>query len=301
MSDLNVVYYGSCWPTNIGNSFVNLGAIYSIKAAIGNGGKVFHFGGMSSYLFSINKKPKNTLSVGQMLECDYIVIGGMAMCVDNFQTQEVVLRQFIKKGAKIIVAGGGASRYDDWEVEQVCRWMKRIPIHGFISRDKYSFEKYGDFASHSYDGIDSALFISDCIRPISLSLPEFNVMNFDKRSEPHIDHGTRLVIRTHHSCWPTQTKRNYFKYQNTLISDLPSDYLSLYAQVSTTYSDRVHACLPTLAYGNRAMLFGKNVPRIRMFDRIGASKILEKPVDIDIDKIKREKADQIQFLKRILI
>jgi hypothetical protein len=301
MSKIRVLYYGSCWPTNIGNSFVNLGAIYSLKAALNDRGKVFHFGGMSSYLFSVNARPKNTLPVGDMIKCDYVVIAGMAMCEDNFQTQKVVLQQFIKNGARIIIAGGGASRYDDDEVKKVREWMKKIPIYGFISRDEYSYKNYADHATHSYNGIDSALFISDYFNPPEVSIPDFVITNFDHIPEPRIKTNVRLIIRIHHSCWPTDFRSEYFRYSNTLISDLPSDYLTLYAHTKATYSDRVHACLVTLAYGNKAMFFDKSSPRLRMFRRIGAVGIDEQPVAIDMKQLSEEKESQVKFLRSILV
>ena len=52
MRKIKVLFYGSCWPTNIGNAFCNLGAIQTLKMALENDGEVFHAGGMSNYLFS---------------------------------------------------------------------------------------------------------------------------------------------------------------------------------------------------------------------------------------------------------
>ncbi|MBN1638103.1 MAG: polysaccharide pyruvyl transferase family protein [Ignavibacteriales bacterium] len=301
MIKLRICYYGSCWPTNIGNSFVNLGAIHSLKSAISGKGKVFHFGGMSSYLFTISGKSRNTLPIGEVFKCDYIVIGGMTMCEDNFKTQEIILKQFIKNNAKIIIAGGGAEKYDDKEVKAVRKWMKKIPIYGFISRDEYTYKKYADLAIHSFNGVDSAMFISDFYKPPKLNLSTFAIFNFDKLPEPRVRADVKLIFRTHHSCWPPNFKKEYFDSPNTLISDLPSDYLNLYANTKITYSDRVHACLATLAYGNEAMFFGKNSPRILMFQRIGAAKIIDQPVKLDIKTLSKEKKMQINFLKEILI
>jgi len=285
----------------MGNSFVNLGAIYSLKEALNNRGEVFHFGGISSYLFSINSRPENTLPVGDVIESDYVVIAGMAMSNENFKTQEVVLKKFEKKGAKVIIAGGGGAKYDNVEVKKVREWMRKIPIYGFISRDEYSYQKYEDLATHSYDGIDSALFISDFFHPPELRISNFIVMNFDHSPEPKIRTDARLIIRTHHSCVPTKLRSEYVKYPNTLISDLPSDYLTLYAHAKITYSDRIHACLPTLSYGNQAMFFGKNSPRLRIFRRIGATEIVERPIEIDMKQISEEKKTQVKFLRSILV
>ena len=47
---MRVVFYGSCWHTNLANAFVNLGALAALRAALGERAEVVHVGGMSSYL-----------------------------------------------------------------------------------------------------------------------------------------------------------------------------------------------------------------------------------------------------------
>ena len=48
------------------------------------------------------------------------------------------------------------------------------------------------------------------------------------------------------------------------------------------------------------MLFGDKVPRLAMFERVGAGKILEKPELLDQEKLRRDKMRQIDFLGRVL-
>lgn len=302
MRKVRVVFHGSCWPTNIGNAFLGIGAIHSLKAALGEDGDVFCVGGMSGYLFKREGKLANSLPLQDIIDCDYLVHSGMAMCYEVLMSNLQVYQRYAKRGTKIIFAGVGASRYTDQEVEMVREVMKQFPTYALISRDRYTFEKYGDLAKHSYDGIDNAFFISDCFQPTPLNLPEFDVMNFDSLKEPHIDHGERLVVRTHHGCCPSSLKREYFKHPYTLISDLPSDYLSLYAQAKMTYSDRVHACVPALAFGNSArMYFREGDERNYMFERVGVYGLQKMPVRLNTERIAREKNEQIRFLRTILL
>ncbi len=301
MRKFKVVFHGSCWPTNIGNSFVNLGAIYSLKSALGIHGDVFHVGGMSNYLFNIKGKLDNSLNIGEVVDCDYLVHAGMTMCDEHLIASVPVYQQYANRGTKIIFAGGGAFKYNEEEVKIVRDALKKFPVYGLISRDRYAFEKYGDLAQHSYDGIDSALFIADCVQPVPLDVPEFDVMTFDQLKEPDIKHEEQLVFRTHHTCWPNWIRPEYFENPKTLISDLPSDYLALYKQAKVTYSDRVHACIAALAFGNKAMYFSKNSPRIRMFNRIGVPDILKMPVQLDMEQLKKEKEEQVAFLRRIMM
>jgi hypothetical protein len=342
---IRILYYGSCWPTNIGNAFVNLGAINTIRRACGERVEIHHFGGMSSYLFNVQGQDRNTLTIAEWTRFDYVVIGGMTQCVDNFEAAERNLKGFLEKGAKLIIAGGGGWLYDDNEIRAVRDWMKRQPIAIFISRDRHSYENYGDLAGHSHDGIDSAFFISEGFTPIPMEDRNFLVINFDKFPEPDVlnspprdmvastpaanrpdpgllrrikrnltgtakpaapmptptpvDARGRRVIRTHHS--PMWTKDDQFLMPNTLISDLPSDYLSLYAQASEVHSDRVHACIATLSFGNPARYYVEGEPRLRMFDRLGVGEIIRGLVRLEPERLRREKDAQVQFLSKALL
>jgi hypothetical protein len=341
---IKVLFYGSCWTTNIGNAFVNLGAIHALTEALGDRGEVYHFGGMSSYLFSRHGKTGNNLSLAKLARFDYIVNAGMTQCVEHCQVAERLCRQFGSDGAKLILLGSGAGRYRQDEADDVRRMMKNIPLHAFASRDTYSFEKYGDLAPYSHDGIDCAFFAADFHRPIPLDVTGYNVLCFDSYQEPslvnagslppdpdegqgaapaaprvsllrrlqgargkqaplppvdELDMNGRLVLRTHHSTWSHALPPRYFASPDCMVSDLPGDYLSLYAQADTVYADRVHACIPALAYGNKAMLVKQGEPRVQMFARVGAPNITGGPVRIDAAKLRSDKEALVSFLREV--
>ena len=128
-ADRKILYYGSCWPTNIGNSFVNLGAIQSIKMALSEDADILHFGGFSSYLFTSKGRRGNCLQIGDLIPCDYLVMAGMTMCNNHFESQYEILKQFEERNVKIIILGGGADKYDTQEIKKVRKWMKKIKIH----------------------------------------------------------------------------------------------------------------------------------------------------------------------------
>jgi hypothetical protein len=346
-----ILVFGSCWPTNIGNAFVHIGIINSMKEALGSSAEIHHFGAMSSYLFWTNNSLNNNLNIGEIATFDYVVVGGMTQCEGYFESIEPTLNALVKNGTKIIIAGGGAGHYSPQEVIAVREWMKKIPIAAFISRDEYSFENYADLATSSFNGLDSAFFVSDGFCPLPLNISGFNIINFDFFQEPglvnagkqlnvpnnnskevnvskpsskteilqkffsnsdkqhklpeldipYLDMEGRKVIRTHHAPWPTFSIPNQFEKNDTLISDLPSDYLTLYSQAETVYSDRIHACVVTLALGNKAMLFGRDNPRIKMFERIGAGEILKNPVKADQTHLAQLKSAQINFLRSTIV
>ena len=69
---------------------------------------------------------------------DYVVMGGMTQSGDHLAAAERNLRGFLDRGARIVIAGGGADRYDDAEVVDVRARMRDLPVHCFVSRDTYS-------------------------------------------------------------------------------------------------------------------------------------------------------------------
>lgn len=119
----------------------------------------------------------------------------------------------------------------------------------------------------------------------------------DRRNLPH-KIGKYEVIRPEHRYHPYVGWKIY-KYPNAVASDEPFTFFSLYAATRLTLSDRVHACVVTLAYGNPAMLF-TSTPRARLFDRLGLGEIRTKPVILDPSLLERERNNEIDFLATAL-
>ncbi|MBQ6272103.1 MAG: polysaccharide pyruvyl transferase family protein [Clostridiales bacterium] len=107
-----------------------------------------------------------------------------------------------------------------------------------------------------------------------------------------------MVIRTDHRFHP-HFRRKIYEQPNSFCADIPYGYLNIYANSELTMSDRVHACAVTLAYGHSAMLFAKT-DRNGLLKRVGAEGITKKPVQIDMDFLDKEKAEQISWLSEIL-
>jgi hypothetical protein len=86
-----------------------------------------------------------------------------------------------------------------------------------------------------------------------------------------------------------------------MVSENPLDYLFLYNNVKETYTDRVHACIPTLSFGNKAQLFSDS-PRIALFEnvKLDLNEMKSRPVQIDKDVLQSLQNKQIEFLRHIL-
>ena len=313
---IKIVYFGGGWSTNIGNSFIDLGSIQSLKMACPN--SIIYFASeMPKWLFYSKGKDFNkAFEVASAIKADCAVVSGMMLCDEFIKLYESTISKLIKNNVKVIINGGGGSTYTQKEIDNVRNFLKRYPLYAFISRDKRAFENYNDLAEHSYNGIDCAFFLSDYFTPAKLNLPDFVVFNFDeskiykflksvknksvfkKTQIQNLKINDKLIIRTHHSSWPNILKKD-FNESNTLISDIPDDYLHLYANTKATYSDRVHACIATLSFDNPAMLFSQT-PRALLFDKIGANTIREKLTYPEVKKIQKEKSKQITFLSEVI-
>lgn len=103
------------------------------------------------------------------------------------------------------------------------------------------------------------------------------------------------VLRTDHRFSP-MVKAKVYKYPNSFCADTPETYANIYANAELTLSDRVHACAIALAYGNYAYLFAKT-NRSALLTRVGAKKITNEPVNIDLQKLSIEKINLINWLK----
>ena len=104
----------------------------------------------------------------------------------------------------------------------------------------------------------------------------------------------KLIVRTDHRYNPFLMKKNY-RASNIYSGDVPYSYLNIYANADLTISNRVHACVATVAYGNPAMLFTRS-PRAYLLKRLGLDKIKDEPQRVDLAFLSDEKAKLIAWL-----
>ncbi len=312
----NIIYLGSGWATNIGNAFIDLGALYSLKTVCTDAA-VHVDSPMPRWLFSsAGKDIKNALVMAEWIPADYVVVSGMALCEEFFVSYGSTIKKLQQRGTRFVINGGGGARYTKQEVRNVRAFLKDCPPYAFISRDTESFKNYRDLAEHAYDGIDCGFFVSDCFSPAELSLPQYVVFNFDTppwkallkslrdRTFPWglrvkvPETGDALIVRTYHSCWEGLSGSKG-KYPYTFISDTPEGYLNLYANTQATYTDRVHAAVATLAFGKPAKLFSLT-PRRFILHRVGALGIANELTYPDGVRIQEEKQKHLAFLRNVL-
>ncbi len=103
------------------------------------------------------------------------------------------------------------------------------------------------------------------------------------------------IVRPEHRFNPHVTWKIY-RHPNAIASDEPFTYFTVYAGAELTISDRVHACVATLAYGKPAMLMHPT-PRAYLFERLGLEAIRERPVTLDQNLLRSEQESELDFLR----
>jgi hypothetical protein len=104
-----------------------------------------------------------------------------------------------------------------------------------------------------------------------------------------------IIVRPDHRFNPHVTWKIY-KHPNGIAADEPYTYLTIYSGAEMTLSDRVHACVATLAYGKPAMLFHPT-PRARLFERLGLAAIRQTPVSLSLERLEEERQAEVAFLR----
>jgi len=334
----DIVYFKSPW-TNVGNAFIDIGAMFQLSEAHPQHRVHVIGGGMANILINYMtlkkarkirklmptkavKMLKKTLgsrydtfrdsllgveySAGFSFElitavkAEYVVLSGVALSRWFVSLYKDVLVALSKKGSKIVFLGGGAVQYTDDEAKFVGEFLKEVEPYAIVTRDSWSFNRYGSFARHSYNGIDAGFFVGDAVsaKDVKLDLPKYVIFTFDKIPEPKID-TELMVIRLHHASGIfTDLGSLMTAKPNTFVSDSPYDYLLLYANAEEVHTDRVHSCVAACAYEKPCRLYLKS-SRVRLFERIGVDPF-EKLVKPESGKLRREKDNQIKFLKGIL-
>lgn len=305
----NIIYLSSVSYRNIGNAFIDIGAEKIIKLALTkredyilNSVNQFPY-----YISSLGKsisirefpiikwiweytskyfgkkfqekrykhiKSREPFSILDLAKPDYLIIAGCVLTIPFFKIYYNLLKK-VSTSIKIIFLGCSGDSYSDYEISTISYILKDIKPYAIITRDNIAFEKYSSYSKYTYSGIDCAFFVNK-LDNMKMALKEpYSVIAFDKIENKRLitDVKSSLknrVIFASHKPYPITNKKISF-LKNGLISAAPTDYLYLYANATEVHSDRIHACIPTLAFGNKCKLYNLT-PRKNLFNKIIISK-----------------------------
>lgn len=291
-----ILYYGGCWPTNIGNAFIDLGAMACMRRAFpGYAGQM-----LSEYprwSFQRRHGRGDALDLLDRLDIDVVFVSGMTCCDEFVETEGVALLRARERGVEVVFNGCGQLDYDAGETRRFRAFLERLDPLAFVSRDRASYENVADVCPRRLDGIDCGFFLPEAYTPPAMRGEPYAVVNFDEAPAPEL--GLDLpVLRAQHAA-VENLPEHALAHPDTLVSDVPEDYLALYAGCRETHSDRVHACVATLAYGNAARLYAKT-PRAGLFQRVGGGAVGEELVRVDLAALGESRDAQVAFLAALL-
>ncbi len=211
-------------------------------------------------------KSCDRFNLADVIKSNYVVFSGCILTVLYFRAKEKLFDKLVKKGVKIIFYGVGGNTYSEFELKYIRNKLNNIKPYAILTRDSISFKHYSDLAEHSFDGLEPAFYLNKLsyMKEIELDITPYVVLTFDKFDNRDIEKKIEEkvgkeynVIKVSHIPYPNNASfiENPPKYR--FISDSPYDYLLLYAHAKEVHTDRVHACVSTLAFGNPCRLYNE--------------------------------------------
>lgn len=319
--------------SNVGNDFFYNGVSYALEK-IGLRVCGTYFNPYNAYHLSKSQAQNNLDYQAWDSDADYVVISGPVLDLDFGFHFEPMLKMARSSGKKILMLSVGGRKYDKQEVEHCSRILNTYQPDVFISRDEDTYRNYHRFASHSYNGICFAFFAPDYFSGYQTN-EKYYAVCFDFAPEPDLkqiidnvsrgnlqnlgkSHGTKSklnkirhvlqrrfpdsingtkVVRLNHR--PIRNPKLVFNRKNVVSSFTSEVYLNIYKNTRMTITDRLHAAVVTLAFGNEAMLcLSSN--RTKLLDRAGIGGCVNTVYKANLEVLNKEKENQLDFLARVI-
>lgn len=295
------IYYGGCWSTNVGNAFIDFGSMHLCKKY-----NSFLYSEMD-YLMFKNRR-QNYYNTLEALKPKCVIFSGMVTCPQFIIDQKEIFEIIDRMGIPVVFNGVGGEEFTHNEIRVFREFIKRHKFAGFISRDDESFNAYHDLFPKSYRGIDVGFFMSESDQFKNLNGMEkiYTVVNNDDLGFtmspdvfPEYVQGIsdNSIIYTHHQL--TNMPSSYIDTSRMMLSELPYQFVYMYALSKATFSTRVHACVATLSFGGKCVLLYKT-PRSSLFVRVGCENITKGFCSVNKDLFESRKAEHRQAFDEIM-
>ena len=315
----NIVVYGAGWIHNIGNAFIQLGSKYAVEQALPGANvhviegnyltmptsaadklllKLSRTTGIAALrqkqMARIHAARSRQRKLSDLASVDAVMLSGVWLSAKYLREHRRDFLELKERGIPLIFSGGGGTFYTEEEFAEVTEQLHEIKPHAIITRDDVVYEAYKNSFERVYAGIDVGFFIGDCLRP--LPMPKRTVYCFDRGPMPAVCNVTDDSVVTHHS--QGGLRHDTFDQGQLFFGEMAEDYVHLYANAPTVYSDRVHACVAALSFGNSAHLIDET-PRAHLFEVVGADSIREGVTTLSVEKTAARKAQHITALKEV--
>ena len=313
--------------SNIGNGIISRGAVAAVKRAFPDA-EVIHSSAFSYYLADVavenggdERLRRNSVAVGDFLEPDVALFSGCILYPHPLRRHLPLLKRLDREGIPIGFLGVGGNDYEAETVSMVTDFLSKIDPEILTTRDQAAYDAYSDAFAEATLGIDNGFFISDWYDPPEADI-EFVVATLDK-TEYDVPDTEHPIVRPHHAPFdllrdvyegagviggglklgrqvfsPNELENAYdaLGEGNLFVSDNIKDYLFFYKNAARTYTDRVHAAVPALVYGNQVK-FSYNTPRAKLFN--GVVEEQDRFYRIAEDETKNRRKRQIEYVRKL--
>lgn len=182
-----VAYCTGFWCTNIGNAFFSLGVEYVLKRVLGEE-NVTIVSDYQTYTTGYGKRlypDKNQLEYLSKLDVDFLVLAGPVLSKYFLNLWQDILIKLENRGIRYIILSAGMMKMTEESLSECRDFFQCHPPYVLTSRERETFEAFGEFADHAYDGICFSFFTPDYYIPSGLD-EKYITLNFDKINEPLI-------------------------------------------------------------------------------------------------------------------
>ena len=296
---MNILYYDNCWFTNVGEAFIDIGAMGLIKNIFPEA-NIACCSNMSEY-YCLDKVKNLQMSdmFYKYFDCDYFILAGMMATEGHLASREAdMVRYFRSRGAKIIYLGLGSGLYSEQERNAFSAYLENIKPELVMTRDKYTFDIYKNIVS-CIEGIDCAFWVRDCFNPKGFAKKHYNIISFNRSKEPTeiaLRYKNQEILRLWHMQYSIKEKNIS---PNTIVSDSPYDYLTLYANASEVCTDLVHATIVSLMYEIPVKYWYVD-RRIEAIDELRNLKKQDGWLHIDNDSLEKQKKEIVNEITKTL-
>jgi hypothetical protein len=288
MRRLRICVENSTW-NNIGDAFYQLSMRSLLKNCLN--AEIVDFDGPAKRAFRPARfVKKNTCDIRSQTDGDHFVLSGPILSLDFLETYGHFIRKILERGKSYSLLSVHAYA-EGGEIEVLREFFKSFPPIAFHTRDRDTFEKFRGISALEYDGICFAFFVNklDCI-PTYLREYPYICSSFHNGIEPKVSYdsieellarpvenarrlgpltwrvarhfeflrrnastvGGAEIIRPVHGFYPLTYL--IFSRPNSYISHNPLVFLGIYKSCKATITDRVHAGVASLSFGNPAFI-----------------------------------------------
>jgi len=287
---LRILFPASDWASNIGNPFFTLGVKHAIETAVPKAEIIFTGSNPIMAMGLKGRAKRMALNYpAYMGDTDAIMFAGPMLDKNFGRIFGPALRAAKQKNIKVFLVSAGGIEYDDEEISHCRDVLTQYKPEILYTRDRETFGLYGDIIEKSFSGVCGAWFAPEYYPGYDTpELKPYITSVYDTRAEAPIEFLTAAIegadildmpafpgkykgrlsrildrkeifeakghriIRSCHR--PTNPNFTVFSKPNTFASYTPFGYLNLYRNTTVTVTDRPHAAVATLAYGNPAYL-----------------------------------------------